>query len=243
MLRPDFATTAATAIAQETARIALPLGAGSGSGGGSFGALYAEVRNDIAGFVESGSNAAAPRRTTVAPMSAQDTRSAAVGVDRAGQQAFIASIAPWAQQAGERLGVAPELIAAHAALESGWGRQPLRNDDGSSTHNVFGVKTGTQWAGGAASALTTEVEDGVAVRRTDTFRSYATQSDAFGDYAHLLLSNPRYAAALQAGGDASAFARGLVGGNYATDPEYAQKIERVAQRVRELGLPSSTGER
>ncbi len=147
------------------------------------------------------------------------------------QTAFLSRIAPWAGEAARTLGVAPELVAAHAALESGWGRQPLRHADGSETHNLFGIKATGAWHGAAVDARTTEYEEGVAHKTTERFRSYDSLGDAFGDYARLLRDNPRYRAALNAGSDAGAFAQGLARGGYATDPAYAEKLTRVARQI------------
>jgi len=153
-------------------------------------------------------------------------------VDRAAQQEFIAAIAPAAQAVAGELGVAPELVVAHAALESGWGRWPLRGADGRTTHNLFGIKAGEGWQGAVVRARTTEFDAGVPVKREDAFRSYADAQSAFRDYARLLIDNPRYAGALQTGDDARAFAEGLVRGGYATDPAYADKLTRVAAQIR-----------
>ncbi len=51
---------------------------------------------------------------------------------------------------------------------------------------------------------------------------------SFANYAELVGSNPRYAGALGKGDDVLGFARGLVEGGYATDPNYATKVAAVA---------------
>lgn len=145
----------------------------------------------------------------------------------AARDAFVASIAPWANEAASRLGVAPELIAAQAALESGWGQHPVRGSDGGDTHNLFGIKAGPQWRGAVAESVTTEVEENVATRRSERFRSYPDHASAFRDFTRLLLDNPRYRDALGAGDDAVAYAEALARGGYATDPAYADKLARV----------------
>lgn len=147
------------------------------------------------------------------------------------RQAFLKAIGPWANEAAERLGVAPEIVAAQAALESGWGRRPVREADGRDTHNLFGIKAGTSWQGDVAEALTTEFEDGAAVRRPERFRSYPDHASAFRDFTRLLLDNPRYRAALNTGDDVVAYAQGLAQGGYATDPRYADKLARIAARL------------
>jgi flagellar protein FlgJ len=147
------------------------------------------------------------------------------------QQAFLETIAPWAQEAADKLGVAPELVSAHAALESGWGQRPLKNPDGSSSHNLFGMKAGASWNGAVAENATTEYVHGAAVKSSAKFRAYPDQASAFRDYAQMLLDNPRFRGALGAGNDARAFAEGLARGGYATDPHYATKLQSLAARV------------
>jgi flagellar protein FlgJ len=162
------------------------------------------------------------------------TEPAADGVEPSLQQQFLASIRPYAEEAGQKLGVAPELVAAHAALESGWGQQPLRNG-GASSNNLFGIKAGSNWQGAVAAASTTEYEHGAMVRKTERFRSYPDTASAFSDYANLLTGNPRYQAALNTGSDARAFASGLAQGGYATDPHYADKLSKLAAQLQRGG--------
>lgn len=233
MLRPE-SPLRQTAPAEQVLR---PLQATSPAGGNAFGALFGELRRDVLDFIENGSGSAASQVATLPTLSAegQIVRGAAQPRETAAgpaQQEFLAAIAPAAQEAARQLGVAPELVAAHAALESGWGQRPLLQADGRSTHNLFGVKAGESWQGEVAHVLTTEVENGTAVKRVEPFRSYPDASSAFRDYAQLLLDSPRYRGALQAGGDVRAFAEGLARGGYATDPAYADKLTRVAAQIR-----------
>ncbi|HJU49962.1 MAG TPA: flagellar assembly peptidoglycan hydrolase FlgJ [Pseudogulbenkiania sp.] len=151
-------------------------------------------------------------------------------------EAFVASLLPHAKDAAQQLGVAPELVLAHAALESGWGKRSIKAADGKESHNLFGIKAGANWQGDSVNVLTTEYVNGTAVKKVDKFRAYASYSDAFADYAKLLSSSTRYQSALNQGGDMMAFARGLQSGGYATDPHYAQKLvgmmNAVSQRSR-----------
>ena len=61
-----------------------------------------------------------------------------------------------------------------------------------------------------------EFEEGVAVRKVDRFRSYASAADSFNDYAQLIRNNPRYENVLNAGSDVAGFAAALQNGGYAT---------------------------
>lgn len=143
---------------------------------------------------------------------------------------FVSRLLPYARRAAERLGVDPELIVAHAALETGWGRQTPAASQGSPSHNLFGIKAGSQWRGAVAEASTTEFENGVPQRRTERFRAYQDFAQAFDDYADLL-SRARFAGVRNTGADSAAFAQGLQAGGYATDPHYARKLQQVALQL------------
>ncbi|NHZ62826.1 glycoside hydrolase family 73 protein [Massilia genomosp. 1] len=210
-------------------------------GGAGFKGVYQSMQNEIADFIsqgsaESGMSSLSPQgRMLQARLQDNEVApGATVGAafaDGSGQKAFLDQIAPWAREAGERLGVAPQLVSAHAALESGWGQRPLRQAEGASTHNLFGIKAGASWQGEVSDNATTEFEHGTAVKKTERFRSYPDQAAAFRDYAQMLLDNPRYAAAIGTGSDAGAFAQGLAKGGYATDPAYAAKLTKLAARL------------
>lgn len=150
------------------------------------------------------------------------------------REAFVATLWPHAVVAGRALGVDPATIVSHAALETGWGRSLPVRADGASSFNLFGIKAGGGWQGGAAIAGTVEYERGHAVMRTEPFRAYGSLAESMRDYARLISSSPRYAAALGAGGNASAYATALQRGGYATDPAYVEKLERVAESVQSL---------
>lgn len=142
-------------------------------------------------------------------------------------RSFIGKLWPHAQEAARTTGIAPHFILGQAALESGWGRGEIRNADGSTSHNLFGIKAGKGWTGPTADVLTTEYVNGTAVKTVEKFRAYGTYAEAFKDYANLLAANPRYAQVLNERTDAAAFARGLQQAGYATDPNYAEKLTRV----------------
>lgn len=177
---------------------------------------------------------------------AQDAASpvaATTGAARAGETAawppssresFVATLWPHAVAAGRALGVDPATIVSHAALETGWGRSLPVQTNGASSFNLFGIKASGRWQGGAAAADTVEYERGRAVVRTEHFRAYGSLAEGMRDYARLIASSPRYAAALDAGASAGAYAAGLQRGGYATDPDYVEKLERVAESVHSL---------
>ena len=151
---------------------------------------------------------------------------------------FVRTVWPHAQRAANQLGVDPHTLVAQAALETGWGRA-VPQSGAASSFNLFGMKAGSSWNGATANVPTVEFEDGVAVRRVERFRAYASPADSFDDYARLIGSNPRYENARGAGGDVATFASALQEGGYATDPNYAQKIVAVADEVRSLNAGAS----
>ena len=240
MRHAEFTTSIPALTPTQATAPTAPLNNGSNAGGGKFGGIFNEVQGEVADFLQNGGGGF----TTAATLSAegrmwaarsQGATAAAVMGDGAdaspGQQAFLNSIAPWAREAAEKLGVAPELVSAHAALESGWGQRPLRNPDGSSTHNLFGIKAGAGWHGDVAESATTEYVGGAALKTSARFRAYPDQASAFRDYAQMLIDNPRFRGALGTGNDAQAFATGLAKGGYATDPSYAAKLTRLAGKL------------
>jgi peptidoglycan hydrolase FlgJ len=151
-------------------------------------------------------------------------------VDEGTKQEFIEKMLPQAQAAGRELGVDPRAIIAQAALETGWGTSQPADASGNS-HNLFGIKAGANWKGASVASSTTEFEGGVAGTEVARFRAYASAEASVNDYVSLLRDNPRYAAALNTGGDVHAFAAALQRGGYATDPDYANKLVTVAGQI------------
>lgn len=153
-------------------------------------------------------------------------------------KSFIQGMLPHARNAASQLGVAPEFVVAHAALESGWGKRAIRNADGSNSHNLFGIKATGDWQGKSTSITTTEYVNGSAQKKVEKFRSYDSYADAFSDYASMLKNSPRYQAALNQGRNVLGFAQGLQNGGYATDPRYARKLVDVAATLAQQAVRS-----
>ncbi|KMT56802.1 flagellar assembly peptidoglycan hydrolase FlgJ [Pseudomonas fildesensis] len=147
------------------------------------------------------------------------------------QDEFVATMLPMAKAAAERIGVDPKYLVAQAALETGWGKSVMRAEDGSSSHNLFGIKAGQSWQGGQARAITSEFRDGSMVKETAQFRSYNSYQDSFHDLVTLLQSNDRYKEVLKSADNPEQFARELQKAGYATDPDYASKISQIAKTM------------
>lgn len=144
---------------------------------------------------------------------------------------FVATMLPMAEQAAKRIGIDPRYLVAQAALETGWGKSVMRQSDGSSSHNLFGIKATGNWQGGEARAITSEFRDGQFVKETAAFRSYDSYQDSFHDLVSLLQNNSRYKDAVGAADNPEQFAKELQKAGYATDPDYARKIISIARQL------------
>ena len=140
---------------------------------------------------------------------------------------FVSHVMPSIRRAAASLGVNPQGLLAQAALETGWGRRMPRNPDGSSSLNLFGVKAGDEWPGARATANAVEFNKGVATTRLGVFRSYGSIEESVSDFANLLKSSPRYRQAIAAGADAQSYIEGIGKSGYATDPDYANKLNQI----------------
>ncbi len=145
-------------------------------------------------------------------------------------EVFIERLGPLAQQVAARIGVAPEVLLAQAALETGWGRKVIHQPDGSSSYNLFGIKADHRWGGDTVKVTTVEYEDGIAVRQQAAFRAYGSYRESFEDYVNFLKVNPRYREALTKASDPPSFAAALQKAGYATDPAYGDKIVSILAR-------------
>jgi peptidoglycan hydrolase FlgJ len=143
------------------------------------------------------------------------------------QIGFVQQHAQAAREAQHTSGIAAHFMLAQAAHESGWGQREIRQADGRSAHNLFGIKAGPGWKGAVAEVTTTEVVEGQAHKVKAKFRAYASYAESFNDYARLMTQNPRYRQVLAQGDSAQGFARELQRAGYATDPHYADKLTRT----------------
>ena len=161
---------------------------------------------------------------------------------------FLSKMAEPARRASRASGVPAELILAQAALETGWGRRQITTANGSDSHNLFGIKAGSQWRGATTDIVTTEYVNGQPQKQVDRFRVYPSYEAAFTDYARLIGNNPRYAHVVDAP-SAEHAARALQRAGYATDPAYANKLialmdgfgDSLANAEPRAGLSASRG--
>ena len=146
-------------------------------------------------------------------------------------ETFIKTLWPLAVNASKEIGVAPQLLVAQAALETGWGQYIARQEDGQSSHNLFNIKAGANWQGDTVTLATMELKNGASVKEYAAFRVYDSYNTSFDDYVALIKQNPRYQEALKQAANSAQYATALQKAGYATDPAYADKIVRIANSI------------
>ena len=204
----------------------------SGLPGGLSAVIARQLERQTVGVAPTAAAAvptAAPGAPQPSAPNAPNARSAGSSSER--QVGFVQQHSAAARAAEAQTGIPASFMVAQAAHESGWGRHQIRNADGSSSFNLFGIKAGGSWTGPVAEVTTTEYVAGVARKVIAKFRAYASPDESFRDYAKLMKNSPRYAGVVAgaASGNPTAegFAQGLQRAGYATDPAYADKLARV----------------
>jgi peptidoglycan hydrolase FlgJ len=140
---------------------------------------------------------------------------------------FIAKLKPYAEKAAAELNVGVDVLLAQAALETGWGKHLIHDAQGNNTFNLFNIKASGNWQGKSVAVNSLENRGGIARQERSEFRQYDSYLQSFADYVKLIKNNPRYEKALEAGTDSQAYAEELQKAGYATDPDYADKIQRL----------------
>lgn len=118
-----------------------------------------------------------------------------------------------------RTGVPAAISLAQGILESQSGQGWLV----AHSHNHFGVKCKSDWAGPTIS-----YDDD---RKNECFRSYQTDDSSWRDHSDFLMNNPRYAFLFNLDpSDYKAWATGLKSAGYATDRRYADRLIQTIER-------------
>jgi flagellar protein FlgJ len=144
---------------------------------------------------------------------------------------FIQSLYPAAEKIANEMGISPQAIISQAALETGWGKFVIQGENSQgekeNSFNFFGIKADNRWEGEKVRVTTHEYRDGQRVTEKADFRSYPTIEAGLKDYSDFLQAK-RYEKAMAAGTDVEQYAKALQQAGYATDPQYAEKITRIA---------------
>ena len=159
---------------------------------------------------------------------------------------FVRKYFEYARNSEKKSGISAVFILAQAAIESGWGRVAPGNA-------FFGVKDADCINNNEQLLITTEysrkadlkfpeiisVEPVIIkgqhyfkYRVKDYFRKYNSPEECFDDYAGFFIKNPRYRFAMAVASDPEQMAMQVARASYATDPEYADTLLKVIQRIK-----------
>ncbi|KTD43292.1 flagellar assembly peptidoglycan hydrolase FlgJ [Legionella quateirensis] len=155
---------------------------------------------------------------------------------------FVKSIWPKAKQAASLMGLDPKVLIAQAALETGWGKFVAKDADGSSSNNLFNVKTGSSKEFESVNIKTTEYIADTPISMNASFRKYPSIEHSFNDYVSLIKGSDRYQSALANAGNPDLYVQELHKAGYASDPNYGSKIlsiyhgDELNQAIQRCGL-------
>ena len=147
--------------------------------------------------------------------------------------ALIAQIAPAASQIADANDLYASVMIAQALLESGNGGSTLAQ---APYYNLFGVK-GT-YNGMAVYMPTLEYLNGQWVTINEPFRQYGSYWESIQDHANVLRSTSfssgvyHYSGAFKSNTNSYLDATAYLTGRYATDPEYASKLNYLIAAYR-----------
>lgn len=144
---------------------------------------------------------------------------------------FVEAVLPKAKKAAKALGLNPLVLVAQSALETGWGKFMVGDQEGKSSHNLFNIKADTRWGGEKMAVSTVEFYDGKPIKEKASFRAYDSFDDSFNDFVSFLQTNPRYQSALSVADDPEQFVQELHRAGYATDPTYSEKVLSVYHQL------------
>ncbi|WP_454783913.1 glucosaminidase domain-containing protein [Legionella sp. WA2024007413] len=136
---------------------------------------------------------------------------------------FVKSIWPQAKQAASLIGLDPKVLIAQAALETGWGKFVTKDVDGSSSNNLFNIKSGSTELE-TVQVKTTEYIADTPIKVNASFKKYSSTEHSFNDYISLIKDNERYQNALASTANPEVYVNELHKAGYATDPKYGAKI-------------------
>ena len=109
----------------------------------------------------------------------------------------------------------PSVAIAQAALESGYGKTAHKS--------LYGIK------GSGNQLVTHEYINGVKVKITDSFKASSSIQNSVKQYADFLNNNKRYSDVLSASDPYKQTAE-LQKAEYATDPNYASKLNSIINK-------------
>ncbi len=178
------------------------------------------------------------RQTTSHAETTQEPKAKRVSISETPQD-FVEKLIPYAKKAAEKLGVDHLVLIAQSALETGWGKHVLSNNDGESSFNLFNIKQGSDWKQETTERESIEFKDGVVVKEKGNFRVYQDIAESFFDFVDFVKNKERYQSAVADANNPAAFVNALHKAGYATDPKYSDKVLSVYERVKSIAVDVS----
>lgn len=149
---------------------------------------------------------------------------------------FIAWVEPIAKELEKNTGVSATVAMAQAAHESRYGNSQLARV----ACNLFGIKATDSWkkAGKMIYSIPTgEVIEGKSITVNAHFRAYDSWNESFEDWANLMQKSIyHYAFSAMKSGNPKGAIREIAKAGYATDPRYADKVEKMFDYIKNGGL-------
>lgn len=148
---------------------------------------------------------------------------------KSAEATFINSISREAVDIAHRNNIYPSVMIAQAGLESNWGRSGLARN----YNNLMGTKG--SWNGQSVNMRTREDIGGQSIYINAGFSVYDSWGDSLERYGQLLRNGPSGNAAFYAGAwrthaETYTNATEWLQGRYATDTQYAPKLNRIIEK-------------
>ncbi|WP_319470192.1 GW dipeptide domain-containing protein [uncultured Trichococcus sp.] len=159
----------------------------------------------------------------------------------ASEEEFLAYITPISQTLAAKNGLYASVMIAQAIHESDWGTSGLTT----LSHNLFGIKG--SFDGNSVDMPTNEVINGELITITAGFRAYSSLYESAQDYVDLLLNQPgengkHYAPVWMENTTSYKDATAALQGRYATDPNYAERLDKYIEKYQLCQFDTPKGE-
>lgn len=151
-----------------------------------------------------------------------------------GPSDFIDTMLPHIQSLNpDESAIPSEAVLAQAALETGWGKKVLGHSDQNPSFNLFNIKTSSSsdWSGSKIIKNAVEVIDGKVEKMKSSFRSYGSYGESIKDYFEFITQG-RFSDVASSKNSSESFINKIASKGYATDPQYADKLNRVVHTIR-----------
>jgi flagellar protein FlgJ len=144
---------------------------------------------------------------------------------------FRRTFEPYAIQVYNQYHLPVSILLSQSALETGWATKVVADYySGVSSNNYFNIKALRGYSGRVAWHQTGEFINNSWTHPFQPFRMYNNALESFLDYGEFIVnqSNHRYDSAVAVAHDPVQYIQAIAASGYATDPQYANKIMRIA---------------